>query len=123
MKPEDIEQEKLMRWARDTEVVYPELALLYHVPNGGKRNAAEAAHLKRLGVKAGVPDLCLPVARGKFHGLYIELKARKNKPTDAQRSWIDALDAQGYAAFVCYGAEAAKNLIERYLEVKSHECK
>ena len=116
MRAEDREQEMLMQWARQTEIVYPELALLHHIPNGGKRNAAEAAHLKRLGVKAGVPDLCLPVPRGRFHGLYIELKAGKNRPTDAQRTWIDALSAQGYAAFVCYGAACAQKLIETYLQ-------
>nr|DAL99745.1 MAG TPA: Nuclease [Caudoviricetes sp.] len=116
MRPEDREQEMLMRWARETEIVHPELALLHHIPNGGKRNPAEAAHLKRLGVKAGVPDLCLPVARGGFHGLYIELKAGKNRPTEMQKTWIDALSAQGFAAFVCYGAAYARKVIEAYLK-------
>lgn len=124
MRPEDREQEMLMRWARETEIVYPELALLHHIPNGGKRNAAEAAHLKRLGVKAGVPDLFLPVPRGKCHGLYIELKAGKNKPTDAQRKWIDALAEQGYAAFICYDAAYARQVVETYLKQEAkNECK
>ena len=61
------------------------------------------------------PDLCLPVARGGFHGLYIELKAGKNRPTEMQKTWIDALSAQGFAAFVCYGAAYARKVIEAYL--------
>ena len=58
------EQENLFTMLAYAGRKYPEAQLLFHVPNGGKRNAAEAAHLKRQGVKAGVPDLFLPVARG-----------------------------------------------------------
>lgn len=57
------EQAALMLWAQMHLAKYPQLRLLYHIPNGGSRNAAEAASLKRQGVKAGVPDLCLPVAK------------------------------------------------------------
>lgn len=68
------EQTELFAWAELLRGRFPELRLLYHVPNGGSRNRIEAARLQAQGVKAGVPDLCLPVARGKYHGLYIELK-------------------------------------------------
>lgn len=69
-------QEMLFRWITYQLDEYPELALLYHIPNGGKRDAKTATILKRQGVKAGVPDLHLPVARGGYHGLYIELKVK-----------------------------------------------
>ena len=75
------EQCELIKWA-DSCVktnIHPELAMLYAVPNGGRRDKAEAAHLKMQGVKAGVPDLCLAVPKGKYHGLYIELKVEKIK--------------------------------------------
>lgn len=115
-------QERLMLWAAVHESEYPELKLLHHIPNGGKRNEKEAAHLKRQGVKAGVPDLCLPVARGGYHGLYIELKIQGNKPTEKQLEFIEALQNQGYKAIVCYGWEEAQIQIEYYLtkwEVKN----
>lgn len=67
------EQMTLFSWAAMQSGKYPELNLLYHVPNGGSRHKAEAGRLRAEGVKAGVPDLCLPVARGQYHGLYIEL--------------------------------------------------
>lgn len=54
----------------------------FHIPNGGSRNKAEAANLKRQGVKAGAPDLCVPVPSGSKHGLFIEMKAGEGKPTD-----------------------------------------
>lgn len=110
------EQEALFRWAAFVRGRFPEIDLLYHIPNGGSRNRIEAANLKRQGVKAGVPDLCLPVARGGFHGLYIEMKAGKNTTTDKQDEWLSALQCQGYAVAVCYGWERAAEVITKYLE-------
>ena len=114
--PEAHEQTALFRWIEDAAVhQYPELALLYHIPNGGKRNKTEAAHLKQQGVKAGVPDLCLPVARGKWHGLYIEMKVGDNRPTENQENWIHQLREQGYVAEVCYGFRQAAEILVNYL--------
>ena len=110
------EQEALFRWTAFAYGRWPEIDLLYHVPNGGSRNRIEAAKLKRQGVKAGVPDLCLPVARAGWHGLYIEMKAGKNTPTEKQKEWISALRKQGYVAEVCYGWEQAAEVITKYLE-------
>lgn len=109
-------QEMLFRWITYQLDEYPELALLYHIPNGGKRDAKTATILKRQGVKAGVPDLHLPVARGGYHGLYIELKVGDNTTTKKQKDWIRELNKQGYLAVACYGwDEAAKQLLD-YLE-------
>lgn len=115
---EATEQMALFRWAAFARGKYPELDLLYHIPNGGSRNKIEAANLKRQGVKSGVPDLCLPVARGGWHGLYIELKYGKNKPTANQRAWMHALMLQGYAVAVCYGWQEAVEALTKYLEVE-----
>ena len=118
MPREAEEQIWLMNWSTLMRKRYPELDLLYHVPNGGSRNRAEAANLKRQGVKAGVPDLCLPVSRGGYHGLYIEMKVGKNKPTQKQEEWLAALRRGGYAAEMCYGWQAAAEVIETYLRMK-----
>jgi hypothetical protein len=56
------------------------------------------------------------VARGAYHGLYIELKRRHGgKVTPEQREWIDDLSKQGYAAIVCHGFDEAVSVIEEYL--------
>lgn len=89
---------------------------IFHIPNGGKRNAREAVNLKRQGVKAGVPDLFLPVAKGGYHGLFIEMKVGKNKPTENQIKWMSLLSEQGYAVSVCYGADKAIKAIQGYLK-------
>lgn len=109
------EQRALFQWAGYAEQQYPELKLLHHIPNGGKRDSMTAVNLKREGVKAGVPDICLPVARGQYHGLYIELKAGKNKTTAKQKEWLNALNQEGYATKVCYGWSEAGETIEKYL--------
>lgn len=61
---EDTEQMGVIDWANWNLQRFPELKMLYHVPNGGKRNPAEAARFKAMGVKAGVPDLCMAAAKG-----------------------------------------------------------
>lgn len=112
---EAAEQEALFRWASYQYGIYPELRLMYHIPNGGSRNKQEASNLKKQGVKSGVPDICLPVSRGKYHGLYIEMKAGKNKATDNQSKWLEALNNQGYVAVVCVGCAQAVEVITKYL--------
>lgn len=112
---EAIEQQKLFNWIAFACGKYPELNLLYHIPNGGSRNKIEAANLKRQGVRAGVPDLCLPVARGNWHGLYIELKAGKNIATEKQKQWLNRLAEQGYLTAICYGWEQASKTLIKYL--------
>lgn len=111
------EQKAIMQWTAYQSGKKPELELLYHIPNGGKRNGREAANLKAQGVKSGVPDLCLPVARKGFHGLYIELKRIKGgRVSENQDKWLTALMEQGYFTAVCYGAEQAIKIITEYLE-------
>lgn len=110
-------QETLFQWTEYQASKYPELKLLYHIPNGGKRDKLTAINLKRQGVKTGVPDICLPVARGGYFGLYIELKVGSNKPTKLQNEWLCNLNKQGYLAVVCYGWREAAEMIETYLRL------
>lgn len=113
---ESQEQTTLFQWAALMEGRWPELRLLYAIPNGGSRHPVEARHLKEQGVKPGVPDVCLPCSRGNWHGLYIEMKRRKGgRVSVEQKKMILALRAQGYKAEVCRGWEEAKNTICEYL--------
>lgn len=114
--PEAAEQTALFEWAELTSRQYPPLRLLYHVPNEGKRSAAEGARLRAQGLRRGVPDICLPVAVNGFHGLYIELKReRGGRVSDDQQFWLDALMEQGYFVALCRGWERAAGVIMRYL--------
>lgn len=115
---EDTEQIHLFDWAAMQSGKYPELLSLFHIPNGGKRDAREAARFKRMGVRAGVPDMFLPVPRGKYHGLFIELKAKGGKVSKNQTEWLKILAESGYAACVCFGFDEARRDIINYLEGK-----
>lgn len=108
------EQRSLMEWVNWNDGRIPELKLLHAIPNGGHRNLAVAGKLKAEGVRKGVPDLCWPCPRGPFHGLYIEMKTRKGRPTPEQRDWIAALNAMGYRAVVCHGFEEASHELMEY---------
>lgn len=105
------EQAALFQWA----AYDPRLQFMYAIPNGGSRNRIEAKNLKRQGVKSGVPDICLPLPSGYWHGLYIEMKAGKNKPSENQKKWLAFLESVGYKTAVCYGFEEAKKIITEYL--------
>ena len=111
------EQARLFSWAAMHTWEHPELALLFHIPNGGKRGKAEAARFQAEGVKPGVPDLFLPVPRSGFHGLFIELKRQAGgRASKEQNVWIKTLVDQGYRAFVAKGWEEAAREILLYLE-------
>lgn len=92
-----------------------ELRWLFAIPNGGLRHKATAANLKREGVLKGVPDLFLPVARGGFHGLFLELKRPGGKLTQEQTNFL--LDARraGYAAHIAYSFEEAQTYLQTYI--------
>lgn len=88
---------------------------VFHIPNGGKRNRYEAAHLKRQGVKPGIPDLCIPMPNKNHHALYIEMKQKGGHISQLQTEWIMRLRDYGNAAFVCFGADNAIACIESYI--------
>lgn len=117
--PETQEQEALITWVRIQERRYRALRLLYAVPNGGWRHKAVAVALYRQGVRPGIPDLCLPVARQGFHGLYLEMKSlRLGADTSAdQDKIIAALREEGYRVEVCAGWERARDVIVDYLSI------
>lgn len=112
------EQAALFAWADTAQGEHPELAMLFAIPNGGARHPAVAAQLKAEGVKAGVPDVFLACARGRWHGLFVELKRadRSNHATSAQRAWMEMLRRYGFSAVVVYGAQEAQQAIMAYLE-------
>lgn len=117
-RSEDTEQMSVMDWARWNQNAHPELKLLHHCPNGGSRNKAEAVKLKQMGVKAGIPDLCLPVPMGVYSGLYIEMKYDTGRLEDSQKKMLKALTAAGHYCTVCYGAEEAIRVLQEYINLK-----
>lgn len=117
-KEETADQIALFDLALLLEKQHPELELMFHVPNEGKRSVYSGAELKRAGLKKGVPDVMLPVARKGYHGLAIEMKAGKNKPTEEQKKWLTGLAKEGWLCYVCRGYEAAATVLGEYMDIK-----
>lgn len=95
---------------------HPEILLLHAVPSGDWRGWGTGKKLKAEGVIPGVPDLCMPVARGGFHGFYMEVKKASGHVRSDQWEFMEALHAQGYFVRVVNSLSVAMEIIENYLE-------
>jgi hypothetical protein len=111
------EQVDVMKWAEIQGMNVPALRLLFAIPNGGYRlPIGLAKKMQRAGLKAGVPDLCLPVPSGQFAALYVEMKRVKGSTTsEEQESWHAALRERGNRVEICRGAGEAIAVIRDYL--------
>lgn len=111
-------QSSFFNWVRLQENAIPELRLMHAIPNGGHRHAAVAKRLKAEGVRAGVFDTFLPVARGGFHGLYIEFKCGANTLSPSQEAFQERANKEGYLCFTVWEAADAVKIVENYLNNK-----
>lgn len=103
---------------------YPQLAdMLHHSPNGGKRNAREAARFKKMGTRPGYPDLFLAIPIRKnihsvevWHGLYIEMKSPTGATTAKQKEMQKRLKNMDYCVTTCRSKEEFIATINNYLQ-------
>lgn len=124
MKPtEESEQMAVIEWRNWVSNRDPRVNSLYHIPNGELRNKAIAAKLKRMGVRAGMPDLHLPVPKFSavdptqilLVSLYIEMKTPKGRLSEAQAEVHKDLVAWGNHVEVCRSATQAIMVIGDWL--------
>jgi hypothetical protein len=120
-KPIDWEGQEQITLLSEIQFRHPTVfKLIYHPANGGLRHISVAKTLKKQGVKAGVPDLVLPMARGGYFGMYMEFKA--TPPHDSpvspdQDAYLQGLIMQGYFAVVCRGWREAMDVLSNYLKL------
>lgn len=122
---ESAHQQALFCWVTLNVGKFPELRWFHAIPNGGLRDKITAGKLVAEGVKSGVADTFLPVKRGRFSGLYIELKKPSLKPkttkatggvSPEQREFGFFVQQQDFGWVVAYGWEEARDLILAYLD-------
>ena len=113
---EEENQRLVVSWSRLAANITPELSLLFHIPNQRMCKVALAVRLKALGVKAGVPDLFLPVPRGKYHGLFIEMKSAKGSMSPEQKVFCCQAIKQGYAYICCKSGKDGIQTLQNYLD-------
>lgn len=119
---EHAHQVALFQWiALEGGVQYPELKWLFAIPNGGDRRPSVAAAMKAEGVKPGVPDLCLPLPKGIYPSLWLEMKrpvlwgTKGGGRSDKQIEWHAMLLTYGHAVVVTYGWKAASRALMDYI--------
>jgi hypothetical protein len=108
-------QAGFFRWCDLMSKKYPHLARFFSVPNGAHKSPASRYVYKVTGLKPGVPDTFLPVARGGYHGLFIEFKSATGRLSPEQKEWIEFLKAENFLVEVCRDWEIAAKITEDYL--------
>ena len=83
--------------------------LWFAVPNGGSRNIIEAANLKRQGLRAGVPDLCIIPKIGPV--MFIELKSEEGTLSRLQSIWLQNLVEYGCPTRVCRSLDEVQQFL------------
>ena len=101
--------------ARFLDVSLPEGAVWFAVPNGGSRNPIEAAKLKRMGTRPGIPDICI-IWRGR--SIFIELKTPKGRTSPAQEAVMSALTMAGAVVNVCRSLEDVQGFLATIIPLK-----
>lgn len=82
-----------------------ERPIVFHIPNGGQRDAREGSNLKTQGVLAGIPDLEIICPRGRT--IRIEMKATDGKVSVAQVTLMDHIKQLGHETILAFSAEEA----------------
>lgn len=90
---------------------------MYAIRNEGKRSYGLAVHEKKAGLKKAVPDICLPIPKGQFGALYIEMKSAKGKLSIEQQEYLRLLTKFGNRCVVCYNSDDAIDAIIEYLKI------
>ena len=111
------EQCAVIHWCELNKNKYHDLEMIFAIPNGGHRHISVAKKLKAEGVKPGVPDLFLPVAKNNKHGLFIEMKSYTGKVSKSQTKMISKLYGYQYEVKICHSFYEAVKEICDYLKI------
>lgn len=89
--PEDAVQRAIVDYLTIVENMTLKRVRFFAVPNGGKRSKTEAAIMKGLGVRAGVPDIAVlwVCNKGQPHVGFIEVKSGDGRLSPAQEEFRD----------------------------------
>ncbi len=87
-------------------------AIIYAVPNGGRRNRETGSRLKAEGVLAGVADLTILSTAGT---IFIEMKTENGHQSAAQKEFQTKVEAMGYHYHVCKSFDEFREAVEKEL--------
>jgi hypothetical protein len=110
--------------------VYPDVIYKVDVAGWFSTTIGIAARNKRIQCSSGFPDMFIAEPRGKYAGLFIELKTdisavytkkgqlKKNDKVHNQFEMLQKLNAKGYKAIFTYGYTNTIARINEYLDGK-----
>lgn len=109
---EEVEQRIFVQWLKLKQLPH------FRVPNETyTKSYMQRAKNTALGVSSGVPDLFVVIPNKNLIGIEMKrLKGSVISPT--QKAWIEILNAVGVPTYICYGADAAIAVINKYLTSK-----
>jgi hypothetical protein len=120
---ESKQQQLLISWWK---LQYPG-KIIFAIPNGAWLSGDKVTRAKLMrkmkaeGLLKGVSDLFIPIPRGNYCGLFIEMK-NIGKPrcsvSEDQMWFIDEMNAAGYLAVWCAGFDKAREVIVEYMKGK-----
>lgn len=92
------------------------LQLVCAIPNAGKRSIGAANYYKAEGLRAGMPDVLIPVPARGYGALWIEFKAPGKKMTAAQKDKAHLLQKYGHRVLCLDNAQEAIEWTDWYLK-------
>jgi hypothetical protein len=94
--------------------------IFFHVPNGGRKSFNQGTRLKKMGVKAGIPDI---VILGDSRAFLIELKREVGgRLSDAQKLLHPEIIAAGCPVATCRSLEEVKAALETWgVPLRAHK--
>lgn len=92
--------------------------LLHHSPNEGllPKTQRDGAKRKKMGCRAGFPDLILLLPRHGFAYLAIELKTKKGWQSESQRLYQRAVEEAGGRYVLCRSVDEFRAVVDDYIK-------
>ena len=110
-KPVDHEGPIHRQILKELHAILPRAAFVFHVPNGGARNAIVGAKLKALGTVAGIPDLCIVYLGRAF---FLEIKAPRGTLDKPQVAVFELLQQAGAHVALVRSSDEARDVARRW---------
>lgn len=117
-RPEEEQQTLFFDYCRAKSHAHPAYAMAFAIPNERKASIQRRIAMKRAGLTKGIPDICVPVANDKYNALFIEMKVKPNKPSPEQKEIMKALCSVGNYAVLCWSADEAIEILDKYIADK-----
>lgn len=117
---EDIVHLRIARWL---DIMLPPGSVWHHSPNEGNRHVAFKVKQKRMGTKAGWPDIEIFVPGdqtlcGISLSIFIEVKGAKGKATANQIAIRDKLEEAGAIWQLCRSVDQVQEFLEGLIKLR-----